>query len=70
MLNAAKLEAVGQLADRHVIGIDHAGQIFAWVRLEDLAHAEQSIQSMCSAAAVSAWTAATEPRPRGWSTSP
>ena len=45
MLNAAKLEAAGQLADRHVIGIDHAGQIFAWVRLADLAHAEQSIQS-------------------------
>ena len=47
MVNAAELEAADHVGGRHDIRIDHAGQLFAWTRLEDLAHTAQSIQSIC-----------------------
>ena len=44
--NAAELVAATHMADGHDVGIDHAGPIHARVRLEDLAQAAQSIQSI------------------------
>ena len=46
MKNAAELVAATHVADGHDVGIDHAGPIHARVRLEDLAQAAQSIQSI------------------------
>ena len=64
MKNAAELVAGAHISDDHEVGIDHAGQLDARHRLHlaDHAQAAQSIQSICTAAAVSTWTAAMEPR--------
>ena len=42
--DAAELVAAAHLADRHEVGIDHAGQLSAWTRLPDHAAHDQSIQ--------------------------
>ena len=59
---AVDLVAAAHVADGHSTGIDHAEPFVAQGRLSDLAQAAQSIQSICTAAAVSTWTAAMEPR--------
>ena len=61
--NGAELVAATHVADGHEVGNDQAGQLGPRPRLADLAQAAQSIQSICTAAAVSTWTAATEPLP-------
>ena len=60
--NTAELVADTHVADGHVISIDHAEPFVARSRLADHAQADQSSQSICMAAAVTTWTAATEPR--------
>ena len=54
--NAADLVAADHVADGHVIDVDHAEPFVARGRLAGLAQAAQSIQSICTAAAVSSWT--------------
>ena len=61
--NGAELVAATHVADGHEVGNDQTGQLGPRPRLEDLAQAPQSIQPICTAAAVSTWTAATEPLP-------
>ena len=41
--DAADLEAADHVADRHVIGIDHAGRLGSRARLADHAQNDQSI---------------------------
>ena len=43
MQDAAELVAVAHVADRHEVGTDHAGQLFAWLRLADAAGRDQVI---------------------------
>ena len=44
MQDAAELVAAAHVANRHVVGIDHAGLLFAWTRLPDHAQHDQPIQ--------------------------
>ena len=44
--DAAELVAAAHLADRHEVGIDHAGQLSAWTRLKLMRKADQSMQSI------------------------
>ena len=44
MQDAAELVAAAHMANRHVVGIDHAGLLFAWTRLPDHAQHDQPIQ--------------------------
>ena len=44
--DAAVLMAAAHVADRHMIGIDHADQFGAWTRLADHAQTDQTFQSM------------------------
>jgi len=41
--DAGALVAAAHMIDRHMIYIDHAGQICAWARLEDHAQTDQSM---------------------------
>ncbi len=41
--------AATHMADDHVVGIDHAGQLGSWLRLADLAQAAQLLQSIHAA---------------------
>ena len=59
--DAAKLVAAAHVADRHMVGIDHAGQFDARLRLAGLAQAAQSIMPIMRRGGVSSWTAFTEP---------
>ena len=43
MKEMVELEAAAHVADRHVVGIDHAGQLGARPRLADHAQSDQSI---------------------------
>ena len=43
MKEIVELEAAAHVADRHVVGIDHAGQLGARPRLADHAQSDQSI---------------------------
>ena len=55
--DAGELVAAAHVADRHEVGIDHAGQFGAWPRLSDLAQAAQSIMPIMHGDGVSSWTA-------------
>ena len=61
MKNEAEMVAGTHVADGHEVGIDHPEPFVERGRLAGLAQAAQSIQSICTAAAVSTWTAAVEP---------
>ena len=43
MKDAAELVAVAHVADRHDVGTDNAGQLYAWLRLADDAGRDQVI---------------------------
>ena len=58
MRSAADLVAAAHVADRHMVGIDHAGQFDPQLRLAGLAQAAQSIMRR---GGVSSWTAFSEP---------
>ena len=45
MQDAAELVAVAHVADRHEVGTDHAGQLYAWLRLADDAGRDQVIMA-------------------------
>ena len=54
MQDAAELVAVAHVADRHEVGTDHAGQLYAWLRLADDGGRDQVIMA---AAVVTTWSA-------------
>ena len=56
MKNAAELMAAAHVADGHVTGTDHAEQLAHLCNLLIMRKLAQSIQSICTAAAVTTWT--------------
>jgi len=60
--NAAEMVAATHVADGLVTGTDHAEQLAHLCGVQIMRKLAQSIQSICTAAAVTTWTAATEPR--------
>ena len=52
MQGAAELVTGAHVADRFEVGIDHAGQLYAWLRLADDAGRDQVIMA---AVACSTW---------------
>ena len=54
--NAAEMVAATHVADGHATGTDHAEQLAHLCTLQIMRKLAQSIQSICTAAAVSSWT--------------
>ena len=54
--NAVEIVAALHVADGHVTGTDHAEQLAHLCALQIMRKLAQSIQSICTAAAVTTWT--------------
>ena len=54
--NAAEMVAATHVADGHEVGTDHAEQLAHLCDLLIMRKLDQSIQSICTPAAVSSWT--------------
>ena len=54
MQGSVELAAAAHVVDRHEVGTDHAGQLYAWLRLADDGGRDQVIMA---AAVVTTWSA-------------